>query len=271
MSALSEEEAQEIVGALDEISRPILDREVMRALAQSGEIHYDGDLTGRVVSNTSTTYPGAAFGHMGDAVSFGYQAAMVSFHSLTFGRFWLSSALHPGDAISCTQAAAMVRAAEAKTGMRPLRRTDLLAQRIQQVAAQCQKLETQIGKMSAQQQAIHTRLMALPSEIEEWQQKIDALKDRPPQPGRRPSRQIAQAQTRVQKLRRRQERLTEQLAQLRTRLVARQTDLDECRCLEQTLQSRLECFEQDNQLNAFPFQPASAWTPVSEPATIWRC
>jgi hypothetical protein len=252
LSALSEEEVREIVGALEEISRPILDTEVMQALAQSGELHYDGDLTGRAVSNTSTTYPGAAYGHMGDAVNFGYQAAMVSFHSPTYGRFWLSSTLHPGNVVSCTQAEALVRAAEAKTGMRPLRRTDLLTQRIQQVAAQCHKLETQISAVNAQQQATQTQLLALPGQIEEWQQKIEALKSRPPQPGRRPLRQIDQAQARVQKLRRCQERLTKKLMQLGTRLAARQARLDECRCLEQTLRNRLECFERDNQHNAFP-------------------
>jgi hypothetical protein len=252
LSALSAEEVREVVGTLEGISRPILDTEVMQALAQSGELHYDGDLTGRPVSNTSTTYPEAAYGHMGDAVGFGYQAAMVSFHSPTYGRFWLSSVLHPGNVISCTQAEALVRVAEAKTGMRPLRRTDLLSRRIQQVVAQCQKLETQIGEMNAQQQAIQTQLAALPGQIEGWQQKVEALKNRPPQPGRRPLRQIDQAQAWVQKLCRRQERLSKKLTQRATRLAARQAHLDECRCLEQALRSRLECFERDNQSNAFP-------------------
>ena len=35
-----------------------------------------------------------------------------------------------GDTVSCTQAEALVLAAEAKTGLRPKRHTDLLAQRI---------------------------------------------------------------------------------------------------------------------------------------------
>jgi len=97
LSALSPEEAQQVTGALGEISRPILNAEVVLALAQRGELNFHGDLTGRPVSSTGTTYPGVAYGYMGDAVGFGYQVALVSFYSPTYGRFWLSSTLHPGE------------------------------------------------------------------------------------------------------------------------------------------------------------------------------
>ena len=109
---------------MTEISQPILAREVMLALSQRGALVYDGDLTARPVSNTATSYPGAAYGHMGDGVGFGYQAALVSFHSPTYSRWWLSAAPHPGDVVSCTQGEALVLTAEAKTGMRPRRRTE---------------------------------------------------------------------------------------------------------------------------------------------------
>ena len=69
-------------------------------------------LTDRPVSNTSTSYPGVAYGHMGDGLHLGYQAAMVSLHSPIYGRFWLSVVEHPGDTVSCTQAEALVQAAE---------------------------------------------------------------------------------------------------------------------------------------------------------------
>ena len=89
-------------------------------------ISYDGDLTGRPVSNSSTTYPNVGYGHMDDAIRLGYQAAMVSMHSPTYGRLWLSVVPHPGNTATCTQVEAMVLAAEAKTDLCPLRRTDLL-------------------------------------------------------------------------------------------------------------------------------------------------
>jgi len=76
--------------ALWAVSQPFIEREVMLALRDRDTLTYDGDLTGRPVSNTNTTYPGAAFGWMGDAVWLGYQAALVSMHSPTYGRLWLS-------------------------------------------------------------------------------------------------------------------------------------------------------------------------------------
>ena len=53
---------------IERVSRPFIDAEVVRALREQGMLVYDGDLTGCPVSNTSTTYPGAAFGWMDDAI-----------------------------------------------------------------------------------------------------------------------------------------------------------------------------------------------------------
>jgi hypothetical protein len=41
---------------------------------------------------------------MDDAIRLGYQAAMVSVHSPTYGRLWLSVVPHPGNTASCTEA-----------------------------------------------------------------------------------------------------------------------------------------------------------------------
>jgi hypothetical protein len=66
--ACTEETVTAVKEALEAVSRPFIEREVMLALRDQGTLVYDGDLTGRPVSNTSTTYPGAAFGWMSDAV-----------------------------------------------------------------------------------------------------------------------------------------------------------------------------------------------------------
>lgn len=151
LAGLTQAEAEQIAAVLERISRPILAEEVMRALQISGRLTYDGDLTARPVSNTSTTYPRVAYGHMGDGLQLGYQAAMVSLHSPIYGRSWLSVASHPGDTVSCTQAEALIRAAEAKTGLRPWRRTDLLRERIRAREAECQTCQT---KAQESQQAL---------------------------------------------------------------------------------------------------------------------
>lgn len=130
LQCLTEAEVAAIVAVLDSFSQPFIEREMALALERNGYLVYDADLTGRPVSSTSSTYPDAAFGYMGDGVELGYQAALVSVHTPTYGRLWLTNQLHPGDTVSCTQVQSMVRAAEARTGLWPWRRTELVAGRL---------------------------------------------------------------------------------------------------------------------------------------------
>jgi hypothetical protein len=131
LSSLSWEEVHELVRALERVSQPWLQAELDLLRRQGKRLRLDGDLTGIPVSNTSQTYPNAAFGYMDDGIRLGYQAGVVSLESPTYRRLWLSVAHHPGDTVSCTQAEALVRAAEARTGLRPRRRTECLRERIQ--------------------------------------------------------------------------------------------------------------------------------------------
>lgn len=130
--------------ATAQVSRPFIEQKVLLALRKTGVLIYDGDLTERPVSSTSTPYEGAVLGWMDDAVCLGYEAALVSLASPTYGRLWVSVRPHPGDAVSCHQMEAMVRAAEATTGVRPLRRTELLAQRTRQTQEGLQNAQAQL-------------------------------------------------------------------------------------------------------------------------------
>ena len=53
LAGLSQPEAEQLATVLEQITRPILAEEMMRALQSSGRLTYDGDLTDRPVSNTS--------------------------------------------------------------------------------------------------------------------------------------------------------------------------------------------------------------------------
>ncbi len=249
LSALTETEAQQIFAVLEAISQPMLDNEVMQALIQPGELVYDGDLTGRVVSNTSTSYPGAAYGHMGDAVGFGYQAAMISLHSPTYGRLWLSSRLHHGDVLSCTQDEAIVRTAEAKTGLRPLRRTELLKQRIEQARAEKKRLQQKVDEGQAKMEALQTELAGLPEEIAKEQAWLAILEERATQPGRHPNQQLGRARGRLPKLQQRQVDINQRLPKLEKDQLFRQEHLQEQIALERELCERLLRFAQDNCLS----------------------
>jgi hypothetical protein len=124
-------EVDALVEVLERVSHPMLESELALLRAQGRGLEYDGDLTGLPVSNTSRTYPNAAYGHMSDEIRLGYQAGLVCLQSPTYGRLWISVDYHAGDTVSCTQAEGLVRAAEKRSGQRPKRRTELLQKRIE--------------------------------------------------------------------------------------------------------------------------------------------
>lgn len=175
LSGLSWEEVKQVVQVLEQISQPYLTTELQVLRSQGKQVRLDGDLTGLPVSNTSRTYPHTAFGHMNDDIRLGYQAGVVSLQSPTYGRLWLSVAHHPGDTVSCTQAEALVLAAEARLKRRPRRRTELLRQRMQA----CEQQVTQIGeRWETQQQAVQRakqRLAEAEQQVQERQQEVEEL------------------------------------------------------------------------------------------------
>jgi hypothetical protein len=160
LTALTQGQAEQVVRALEQLEKPILDREVMLALASQGELIMDGDLTARPVSDTSTSYPEAAYGHMGgNQLGLGYQAAQVCVRTPTYGRLLLASSLHPGDMVSMAQTAALVQAAEARLGLRPLRRTDLLTQRLEAQVKQCREQEARLEESQQTVQQVLDQLV----------------------------------------------------------------------------------------------------------------
>jgi hypothetical protein len=223
-------------------------------VSQGQRLCYDGDLTGIPVSNTSRTYPNAAFGHMDDEIRLGYQAALVSLQSPTYGRLWFSIAHHPGDTVSCTQAEALVLAAEARNGLRPRRRTELLRSRTQafeqQIAQIGQRLETQKRLV----QRARDRLAETELQKQDRQRQLDELASQYQARNRkeRPTSRLAQARKRLQasakRLKSRQKAWREaqrRLDKTAARLRQQQIELT-------SLYQRLARFEQDNAANPQP-------------------
>ena len=256
LKACTEEAVAAVKEALEIVSRPFIEREVMLALLNREVLVYDGDLTGRPVSSTSTTYPGAAFGWMSDAVQLGYQAALVSLHSPTYGRLWLSVEQHPGDTVSSSQAEALVQAAEARTGARPWRRTDLLAERIKQHRALLQEAEVKQARAQSQLQETRHRLAQVEQERQRWAQEVVKLEVMYRARNRleRPHSRLAQARrklaVRERRLCRRQknlERAQRWLERCQQKMADRQAELEQ-------LQQRLDQFIEDNRTNPWPIR-----------------
>ena len=231
LSALSWSEAHEIVSVLERVSQPFLDSELSVLHSQGSRLQYDGDLTGLPVSNTSKTYPNAAYGHMSDEIRLGYQAGVVSLQSPIYGRLWLSVEHHAGDTVSCTQAEAMVLAAEKRSGQQPRRRTELLEKRleafIQSREPAEKRLESQRAALATAQKAKQETEAQLRAETDP--KRIGVLE-------RHSVRREKAVQLAMKKLGKTQDLLSRHLEQ------------------EKALRKRLERFERENAENPNPVE-----------------
>jgi hypothetical protein len=256
LSSLSWAEVRQIARILDEISQEYIDAELQLLRSQRKRIRLDGDLTGIPVSNTSLTYPNAAFGHMDDEIRLGYQVAVVSMESPSYGRMWLSVAHHPGDTVSCTQAEALVLAAEARTGLRPWRRTDLLRKRIQafeQLIAETKKRwETQEQALQRAKERLGEAEKLDRERQAELADQVKVYQER--QRKERPTSRLAQTRKRTQaaakRVRSRQKawKAAQKRLEKTTHRLKQQTD--EWTALDQ----RLKRFEQENSTNTQPVE-----------------
>lgn len=252
LSSLTNTEVRQIVDILEQVSQPFIDQEVERG----GSLILDGDLTPRPVSNGSRTYPGAEYGHMNDRIQLGYQAAIVSMESNTYGRIGLSAHQHSGKTVSATQAEALALEAERRLGRRPLRRTDFLTQRIDQMLPEGQKLSTKTA--SAQQSLVEARALQnkAANQLEQAQQKLTTLEDEYAKSHRpeRPYSYLAKARQQVEILQRRLNRRTRSVGKAERWLRRQQDRLSEWEIHKTLLEERLQRFEMENAANPAPIE-----------------
>jgi hypothetical protein len=256
LSSLSWDEAHAVAQVLEQVEQPLIRSELNVLRSRNQRLRYDGDLTGLPVSNSSRTYPNAAFGHMDDEVCLGYQAAVVSLESPTYRRLWLSAAHHPGDTVSCTQAEALVSAAEARTGLRPRRRTDLLRQRIETFERQT---ETTQQRLLIQQESVRKardRLAEARQQVLERQAILTDLEEsyRVRQREERPTSRLGLARKRLKAAERRCQSRERTLQSAERRLAKTQVQRDGQQDELTRLQERLLHFERDNETNLAPVE-----------------
>jgi hypothetical protein len=254
LQACTTETVDAVREAIEQVSRPYIDREVVLSLQQTGALIYDGDLTGRPVSSTSTTYPNAAFGWMDDAVCLGYQAALVSLHSPSYGRLWLSVTPHPGNTVSCHQAEALVRAAEARTGVRPKRRTDLLSERIRAQRAELEQARHRLEERGKQLDMTRGEVQAATAE---WHCSLAGVaelveRDGPPRQVPRPYSRLSKARRKVGVCWRRIQRPSREMARARQAVEHQAVKVHAFESELASLESRLAQFVAENHTNRAP-------------------
>lgn len=131
LHACDGESVSAVQTVLEHVSQPYLDRAVRDLRLRDQVLELDMDLTGRPVSATSCTFPGAAFGHMDGEVRLGYQVAAVCLRTALYGRQWLCGQQHPGNTVAAPCLLQLIAEAERRLGCHPWRRVDLLAARVQ--------------------------------------------------------------------------------------------------------------------------------------------
>jgi hypothetical protein len=255
LTQLSDTDVSQINQVLEQVTQPFIDREADLAIG-GGPLILDGDLSPRPVANTSRTYPGAEYGHMNDHIQLGYQAAIVSLRSRTYGRLGLSAAQHGGKTVSVTQAEALALAAEQRLGRRPRRRTELLAQRVERWK---QTGQVQAERLQAAQTAwvaVQARQAAVITQKEQAEQQLTQLQAEYAQQEcpERPYSALAKARAQVAVYQRRLERRQREVDQAGKSVTRQAGQYAAWQAHLQALETRLARFEADNAANPTPLQ-----------------
>jgi hypothetical protein len=255
LQRLTEAEVAQYAAILEQATQVLLDQEVQRALAQ-GVIELDGDLTPRRVSNGSQTYPGAEYGYMSGRLQLGFQVSVISMRSPTYGRLELSARQHAGKTVSVTQAEGLALEAERRLGRRPLRRTDLLVQRLEQmepemVRRQQKVVEAQQNLLAAE--AAQAEVQQLVQQTAQELAEVQATYQQNQRP-ERPTSHLAKVRQQAGVYQQRWERRRQAVLKAQAWLGQQQTRLEEWADQKAVLSARWQRFQAENACNPSPIQ-----------------
>jgi hypothetical protein len=164
---------------LDAVGQPFLDRAVYDLRQRNAILVLDADLTGRPVSSTRQTFPGAAFGYMDGEVRLGYQLAEICLCTALFGRQWLSAQHHPGDTVSAPCLVELLQAAKRRLGCHPSRLTELIQQRMDACEQAIRSVLAQTTGANERVTRVMARLTRLTAQIQQAEIRIQALRVQP--------------------------------------------------------------------------------------------
>lgn len=255
LSALTEAEAAQFSAIVERATQALVDSEVHLALS-SGRLILDGDLTPRAVSNSSVSYPEASYGYMAGKLQLGYQAAVVTMSSPTYGRLGLSAERHSGKTVSMTQAEALALSAEDRLGRQPLRRTDLLRGRLAQREPERKTRQEKVAEAQVNLHEAEEKLVQVSETLTRHQSALRqcetayAAKER----AEKPHSQLAQVRNKVATWQKRYLRVQNQVSIAQAWLTQQGQRLSEWEQETTALRQRLQHFEAENAANPNPIQ-----------------
>jgi hypothetical protein len=254
LAACGRASQEAITQVLHGVEQPFIDREVEWLLEKQHVLLLDLDLTHRQVSNTSTTYPEAEFGWQDDKVGLGYDAALVTMTSQTYGRLFLSGFHHPRNTMSLPRLQKMVYAAEARLDRRPRRRTELVEQQLRRqnkvIARRLAWLEAQLAKKRDLLDLQDT----LPVTVSQLETEVATLEATYQSQGRqeRPHSMLAKARRRLAAARRKLAKLPELWQKAEQAVASHRARLNQLETERTELKAHLARLKADNESNADP-------------------
>jgi len=234
--------------ALETISHPFLACALADLRLRNQPLLLDIDLTGQPVSDTSTTYPNAAFGYMNGEVRLGYQIAAICLQTELYGRQWLAGRQHSGDTVSAPCLLELVAEAERRLGCHPPRRVALVEERIQAARARLAGLEARQTASTQQAAACLALEERLAAQIQAAQQQLRELQ-RHPVSGRQlnPHGRVTRLRTQISQAQHRLGRLPRQWATAIQRCDRAAAQIAQTQAEITTLEARRDQLAQDNQ------------------------
>ena len=243
-----------ITQVLHGVEQPFIDREVEWLLKNRQALLLDLDLTHRQVSNTSTTYPEAEFGWQDDKVGLGYDAALVTMTSQTYGRLFLSGFHHPRNTMSLPRLQKMVHAAEARLDRQPRRRTELVEQQLRRqnkvIARRLAWTEAQLAK----KRDLLDLQDILPLTVTQLETEVATLEFTYQTRGcqERPHSMLAKARRRLAAARRKLAKLPELWQKAEQAVASHRARLDQLLAERTELKAHLARLKADNESNPDP-------------------
>jgi len=254
LAACDRQTVAAITQVLHEVSRPFVVQEVALLRRKGRPLVIDLDLAPRRVSDSSRTFPGAEFGWQGDEVGLGYDAALATLRSPSYGRLFLVGFHHPRNTVALPRLQQMVRAMEEALEVHPRRRTELVQQRLAELRQRLtQRLEWLEGQLQRQQR-LQARLRTLPGEVARLEEEVATLEEAYRQQGR-PEREhslLAQARHDLRMARKRLAQAPRQLQQAEQAATTHRERLAELQSEHEALRAHLAQLQADNEGNADP-------------------
>jgi hypothetical protein len=254
LDASDEDTLAAVVQALQSISRPFIDAAVLETIKQDGCLTVDVDLTGRVVSSTSTDYPEAGFGWMGDSVSKGYQAAVTSLVCERWTRLMLTLQRYAGRTKSAECLQDAVQQVEQLLGVRPKRRVWLIQERRRRMQERRQHIEHAQNRTRGAENGLWHRIREARVEIQTFQSMIMDLEAEYQVQERqeRPHCKLAKARRKLISAQKREQRAWRDVRKKQRKADKQQRELRELQDELLALDEWMACLETDNMTNLNP-------------------